>query len=458
VSAGIGSSLGAFRLQDAILVARKLAEIAPKEDAPRYLVHLAELLVRVGNNAEARRAAEQAQQLASDAGDIAMQAAAVFELGHLSSRTGDQESAMAYFQDAGRLFGQVGDAKGIVKARSSVASALLNTGRNTETDALLREVEEEVATLGDAKLTAQWAGNYAELCNRLGRTEQAVELCRRAIATARGNHPFGEVVFTANLATYLYAKGEYHEASVCIEEAIRLAARYGIRTEEARLLCIRASHLRGSGDIDQGVAMHHQSLALAHESDNERIAMVNTIELGNIALSEKQFTKAEQLYQDALAQTRRIKDVENQVVVLSCLGAMHIQQQQYDAAQNYYEEGLRLAAKAGYKSLVAELRIAKGAILVHQKRYRESLDLLHQCRKEFAELQMPAKEALATCEIGKALLHNGDIDEGRIQWREGYERLQKYGSGTQVNMTLQGMKEACAEAGVPPFTDDPTNG
>ena len=71
---------------------------------------------------------------------------------------------------------------------------------------------------------------------------------------------------------------------------------------------------------------------------------------GLVAEQRRDWTEAEQCYQETLTVFRELGEEQNEAIALNWLGAIARQQKQYDRAETYYQQGLKISEKIGYRN------------------------------------------------------------------------------------------------------------
>ncbi len=168
---------------------------------------------------------------------------------------------------------------------------------------------------------------------------------------------------------------------------------------------------------------------------------------GNVASQRKDWKKAEQHFQEALAAYRELGDEEREGVVLNWLGGIAQSQQQYYRAETYYQQALAIAEKQGDKEPEAYISGNLGRLAIYRDCpkdarpwFERELSLAQEVSRQ--DLVASAKSGLAQVleaerRYGEALaiaqqafqiwerLGDRSLDFSRIQ----VERLQKLVKG-----------------------------
>ncbi|QFZ21418.1 AfsR/SARP family transcriptional regulator [Saccharothrix syringae] len=146
------------------------------------------------------------------------------------------------------------------------ASALSRLGRYDEAHELCRRVAELARSAGDPVLEGIALITLGHGCRRNGHDDRALEKYRSAVAAARRNgHRHSEGIALVNLGTTHREHARYDEARECLARAARIAQEVQDRgLGSVALGCLGSLH-HDLGDLERARDLHHRALGLARD-------------------------------------------------------------------------------------------------------------------------------------------------------------------------------------------------
>jgi tetratricopeptide (TPR) repeat protein len=223
----------------------------------------------------------------------------------------------------------------------------------------LRAVADEVEHVdGDQRIGARREAavlrSLGLLANPTGDVRAAATYCRRAIVLSRSvGDDVGTTAALLTLGIAEWARGDLAAAAVAHDEALGLAAGTGERWHRLAALTLRA---RTALDAGEGDALDRIETAIAagHQDDERQLLSVAMSLLARHHLGNGQVATAAIAAEGALDQARRINYREGEVGALNLLGRIRLEQEERDAAAEFFTTALRIAADSQIRGAVCE--------------------------------------------------------------------------------------------------------
>ncbi|QFZ20769.1 AfsR/SARP family transcriptional regulator [Saccharothrix syringae] len=290
-----------------------LCRAAERDDRPGHVVDLANTLYRYlesGHYADASTIYGCALRAARRAGEDALLAVALTNLGALRRILGDYDQAAGHLREAIRLHRRTGERRGLPRALSNLgivqerlgeyeeavslqqealdahrragnrhgeAAALLNLGNAYSRPGHHHRAAEHLERaldlfrrLGDAGGQASALANLGDVCATLRRYPDAVRHLSRARELFQHiDHRYGVAVTLSNLGNVHIRLGDWAQAHRCLTAAIRAFRDIGHRYGEASALNGLGEALRAAGRSDAALAAHTDALRIATETGDQ---------------------------------------------------------------------------------------------------------------------------------------------------------------------------------------------
>ena len=316
------------------------------------------------------------------------------------------------------------------------------------------------------------------------RLDDAEQLVRSALATARGNFRPGDSVVaaaTAALGGILEQRGRYDQAIPVLEDAVRLQSDAGVdRAEQAATLLQLASthfyagHYDVSESLDQRVLATHRELygdrhplvaedfinlgAIEHErgryADAERFyrqaleinqawygkdsyeTASNSTMLGRSLVFQTRYEEADVLLRQALAvQERVFGPVHPRVAsALNDLGNVAMKRNVPDEAETCFRRiGVIYRAAYGEKHYLVAVAVSNLAgVFMARTDFSTAEQMYRDAVSRFSEAQSPdhLNTGIARIKLGRSLLRQKRYDEAETETFTGYGIVSKHAAPT----------------------------
>ncbi|KOX24034.1 hypothetical protein ADK67_19760 [Saccharothrix sp. NRRL B-16348] len=287
-----------------------LCRAAERDDRADYVVDLANTLYRYlesGHYADASTIYGCASRAARRAGDDALLAVALTNLGALRRILGDYDQAAGHLREAIRLHRRTGEQRGVPRALSHLGIVQERLGEYEEAVSLQREALAVHRRLGNRHGEAAALLNLGNAYSRPGHHHRAAEYLERALDLFRGlddagglasalsnlgdvcatlrrfpdavrhldearelfrrlDHSYGVAVTLSNLGNLHALLGDWSQAQRCYTSALETFRDIGHRYGEASTLNGLGEALRAAGRPDEALAAHADALRIATET------------------------------------------------------------------------------------------------------------------------------------------------------------------------------------------------
>lgn len=198
-----------------------------------------------------------------------------------------------------------------------------------------------------------------------------------------------------------YYQGDYSAAIMLAEEALPLSRRMGDpgKALQARSLMHIGDYSKDLGNYDRARISLEEALAIYHELGSEREAVaIGLLLLGSVAMRVGDYTRAEKVFAETLADDNRPEAPANLAWVFASLGELSLRRERYDEAQALLEQSLAIREALDMQWSVADVLGTLGWVALEQKNFDQARRLLR--RSIELRLEIGESGRLAWC-LGK---------------------------------------------------------
>lgn len=234
---------------------------------------------------------------------------------------------------------------------------------------------------------------------------EAIDQLQRADDGPSAAAPLGELAILKRL------QGDPAESKRLFQEALELLKEDGSAEVRAQVLGNLAGLYAQTGDRELAESTCRRAIETQKDVNDLRL-IGNT--LGNIAMLQRQMGRieeAEATYRQALDMLRKAGCKREYGITTGNLAFLYMQNKRPQEAERAYEEALAIHEEVGNQQFVGTHGTA--------------------------------------CALLK--LHLGKYKLARKTWLDSFRKLAGLVGSSQLDTTIQNMREACAKAGVPPF-------
>jgi predicted ATPase/class 3 adenylate cyclase len=371
---GLGEAMGAqARFAEALecfetlrLLAETLGDLNAQARAWNGLAFLHE---RLGKNRASIEAAERAEALARQAGELGRgeRIRALHLKGLALYRLGDAPAVMALADETTKLCTEFGNRQGLATSFKLHGVARLQLGHYSEADRFFEQGLTLSRELGDRRTTAAMCSNLGESARLRGDYQTAADLYQRALAIAREiAHRESEIIYLCNLSAARLGLRQFEQVEADVQESIKLAAgsKSGVLTEACTILC---EACLAQGKLAPALQAARRAVALAQESEND-------LDLGTAWRS--------------LGQVVAARQIAGQPPMGGTDGPPHVN----DAA-DCFTESLRVFKKMNAHGEQARTLRAWAEFELRQGRFNDGRKKGHEARSIFLQLGAAAEVA-----------------------------------------------------------------
>ena len=346
-----------------------LYEAFHRELEPRAKIELHLLLgncfIRLSELVQAEGHYKQALEASRQAGSAAHQAAALGNLGVVSSDRGDDATARRLLEEALAI------------------------------DRQLSDVDGEASDLGNLGILYYHQGDF----------EEAESHCLMALELHRAaGNLLGEANQLGSLANVYTAQGELAKAETLYQQALEVFRKIGNRLSEATALINLGGFYRRRRELDTAEKVYREALAIGREIDNIATQGQAHSGLGNVNIYRHQLDEAERYHQSALDLNRVIGDRRGETTALTNLATVFSTRRQYDKAQASYEAALSVSQEIGYRIGEATVLANLGILAVETNQPEKACKWLRESAALYEEIgaggENVEKVRVALAELG----------------------------------------------------------
>ncbi len=274
-----------------------------------------------------------------------------------------------------RLAGEKVKAAGFLQRlgeESLKISAFRDAARSFERAlSLLPEPDDEqsqgsTASVANASLTdrAMLLVNLGTACNRIGDYLTAIEHFEQGLSLARkAGDPQAEIEALSRLAQVASERGAYETAQRSLDEVLVLARKRDDLSDVAFALSMQGTIAWKWGNIELAEKCCYESMAIYKKiGDNTRLPQLFNI-LGILATIQENFDEAEQNYEQGLDMARELEERQLIADLLSNSGYLHHHcTENLQAAKRCYRESLSIAREIGHRNGATSTSINLGQL------------------------------------------------------------------------------------------------
>lgn len=355
------------------------------------------------------------EALALHRGQDHFEGLALAELGNLLRMTGRAANAATLFAEAVDRLHRAGNRVDELRTIESLGCAQMDLGNVAESERLLAKARALGVELGLESQLGSILMNLATLFMDTGRRAEAEKLYLEALPILRTlNDRRNEGIALSNLANLYRDDGRAGEAERLYAESLAIATDTGSRRNAGVLLGQRAALFLTLGQLERAEAGFLDSLAIHREVGNRRFEGIVRSQLANVHLDQRRFAEAEHGYAEAIAIHREVGNPRSEGASWGNLARLLAATGRTEESLRTYDTALELHARVG--------------------------------NRRFAGIH--------GCERALVLLAAWRVDEAREAWNKAAATLREIGDAHDLETALEDQREACAKAGVRPFSEE----
>ena len=366
-----------------------------EREKPAVLVDLGSAYEKGGDSARA------IESYTTSAALDAQFAAAFLRRGILYGRRQERAKAEADLATAEKLYRTLGKSDGLSEVLYQRWLILRRVGETPAARPLAEEVLRIAVSAGDEyhQIRALLALSYIE--NMQGNTTEGRQRAEQAVAVARRS---GEARLVANtladVGNALYLKGENEAAEVYLRDAMQMADRQQAWHTEARAAVALAGVLsRGGGRTEEALALARRGQEVFDRAGYRNEAVASLITVGRAMRDQGDLRGAATLFESLIPAAEQIDDRLSLAHAENGLGSILLRREQYPAALRHFDASVSGYEAASYKAGVAYALADRAGVLSLLGRYSEAATALDTA--ETAARQLGSKALAATIRMAR---------------------------------------------------------
>lgn len=272
---------------------------------------------------------------------------------------------------------------------------------------------------------AEVLSRMAQLYRTTGRTREALDICDRALDTAR--RAGARITETYILNTMGVVRsgllGDSEEARKIMEKALELAEETGDVLNQITLLGNLGNLTLRLMDQKSAAEYCRRALELARKVGERRMEGILLGNLASLYMEGGRFERAHEYYQQALEVNRETGNRHGEGIVLGNLGILLKRQEKVDEAKECYDRALQLNIETGDLVPQARLQVNLGNLHDSLGEYEQAMSR-YEAARDIA-FRIGDKSTLATAEANLAAQY-GRLGQAEKQEEALRKALQLY--------------------------------
>lgn len=336
-------------------------------------------LDQTGDVANAEKHYLLARQKAQKSRQAALEAQALYSHATLIKRQGHYKRARRILERLVPYFANTNDLRSLADAHDVLAAILLQLGKLTEAEQLLRKAERLYQTLGANESLSEVYNSFAALYEHQDdRARQKMYLLKAHDLALKGTSALALVNAYDELATYALHNENPEDCACYIERAYALAQEHQLQSKLANILKTKAGFSHSKGQSQDAIGYLEQARELEFLQGQHQAAASTQADLASIYIDLKEFGIAEDLLRKTLAAAGGFETCEPRMRTLAYLGDLETARANQKHARAYYQQSLAVANRLQDQYLIGELKqrlnqTQQSQAALKVKRYIESL-------------------------------------------------------------------------------------
>lgn len=254
---------------------------------------------------------------------------------------------------------RTGSALTIADALISMATALLQLSKLTESLKVINDGENLIATTVDDQLEFAKRDSALKLVKgkvyrTTGDLDLALEFLEDSFSTRL---ELGNVYATGALLNEIgiihAQKGEFDLALKHLEQSLKVFEKAGNKTQIVKIRNNIGMIYSNKSELDQALDFYHKALATSEELGNKRFISYISLNIGLIYFNRGELNSALDFYQKSLPIFEEMESQAEEAVCLNNIGRIYETKGELDPALEYYQRSLAIAEKLDMKQEIA---------------------------------------------------------------------------------------------------------
>jgi tetratricopeptide (TPR) repeat protein len=345
---------------------------------------------------------------AQNAGNLAVQATVMNNLGAAYVLSGERLKAADFYQRAYKLYQSWHDETRAARIQANRGALLIEYGNPEEGILDVRNALTVTERLGDRRYQTFCLRVIATYCRNQGRLGEAIRELNRGLAIAKERNLADNVtVMTTLLALSQFDSGEYDSARQSLLEALKGGT--GRRSTEARIRLARTYVYLG----DRAAAERELQLAAQElgASPNEELHSLISLVRAEWELESQRPRDARARLEEGTVAWNDALPEPSAVEARAYLGFLLASDGQVERGRQLIVSSVEAADKLGHVALEARCRLFLASIEIGQGRLNEANELLNSIPEDNAERTLgPELRAEVHASRGRLQAARGDVD------------------------------------------------
>ncbi|MEH2253421.1 tetratricopeptide repeat protein [Nostoc sp.] len=310
----------------------------------------------------------------------------------------------------------------------------------TATEAQKLEIH-RLALLGkDEDIAAKIANSLAGHLRNQSRFREAIHLCKSTLEITKNHSVLREIAYCE------HQMGEVNRALNYYQQALNLCP----AEDEAELASIYycLGILKDNkGEVDEGIALFNQSLAINERIGNVQTKAATLHQLGMIYANKGEVDEAIVLYNQSLEITERIGNVQGKAATLNNLGYIYANKGEVNEAIILYNQSLEINERIGNVQGKAATLNKLGYIYANKGEVNEAIALFNQSLEINEHIGNVQGKATTLHELGRIYANKGEVDQAIALFNQSLEINEHIGNVQGKATTLHELGRIYANKG-----------
>jgi tetratricopeptide (TPR) repeat protein len=312
-----------------------------------YLLHLGEIMRRLGNTRLSMELSERALEIAQGH-DRVLEIPALNNLANIYRFIGQPRRALALFSEALSIEREVGTRVNETFILQNMAVVYSDIGESQRALAMYEEVLPMMRESGDKDSETTILTNMAVIYHETGQPQRALALFEEALPIKReSGDRAGVANLLSNMAVVYNDTGQPRRALVLFEEALQIMLEIGNRVGEAQVLNNMASVYNDMGQPQRALALYEKILPIRHEVGDRGGEAGTLNNMASVYHASGQPNQALALYEEALLILQEIEDRAGEATTLNNTAVIYSDLGQWLRAQDRFEKVLSKRRELG---------------------------------------------------------------------------------------------------------------
>ncbi|MBD2603391.1 tetratricopeptide repeat protein [Scytonema hofmannii FACHB-248] len=280
----------------------------------------------------------------------------------------------------------------------------------------------------------------ARLWRNQSRFREAVQLCKSTLEIAEDHLVLHE------LACSEERLGEISKAQKHYQQALDSCPAED-EEEKAGIIHNLGNLKANSGEIEEAIALYQQSLAITEQIGNVQMKATTLNSLGLLKANSGEIEQAIALYQQSLALIEQIGDVQMKAGTLNNLGNLKANRGEIEEAIALYQQSLAITEQIGDVQMKAVALNNLGLLKANRGEIKEAIAFYEQSlaiTEQIGDVQIKAR---TLNNLGLLKANSGEIDEALAFYEQSLAITEQIGNVQGQAMTLNNLGLLKANSG-----------